>query len=229
MAESNKRRKSKPKYFLWVALILLIVVFGGKSMYGEKEKTKTTDSINSNKNKKEIPYPYRVIPALDSSQHLIAYELHKNDSEDADYGAICSKYPKYSAIIKSVNPGKDDYKTNCRSVISDIVKTTGNATLEINIYDDYPSYALNEEEGTLQSMSLSKEASDSMLKHIVATYSGYIYGEYETYGENYILEYYPQTSNRYREKEKYEPKAYYNSSSQDKLNNKPRRKLFNQK
>jgi len=114
-------------------------------------------------------------------------------------------------------------------VISDIVKTTGDATLEINIYDDYQSYTLNEEVGTLQSMSLSKETSDSMLRHIVATYNGYIYGEYETYGQNYILEYYPQANNRFTEKEKYEPKAYYNSSGQDKLNNKPRRKLFNQK
>jgi len=227
MAERSKDRNAKPGYFVWAVLILLLFCVFGMRMYGKKGKPKTEDSSTSNK--KEIHYPYRVITAIDSSQHLIAYELHKNDSEDADYGAICSKYPKYSAIIKNVNPEKDDYKTNCRSVISDIIKTTGTATLEINIYDDYQSYSLNEEEGTLQSMSLSKDASDSMLKHIIATYDGYIYGDYETYGENYTLEYYPLANNRYTEKEKYEPKAYYNSGSQENLNNKPRRKLFNQK
>ena len=227
MATKTRTKRNIPKYIVWPVLALLLFSAIGKRMYGAKEKTRSADSTASNK--KAIQFPYRVITALDSSQHLIAYELHKNDSEVADYGAICTKYPKYSAIIKSINPAKDDYKTNCRSIISDIVKTTGNPTLEINIYDDYQAYTLSEENDALEYMSLSKCASDSLLKHIVATYDGYIYGDYEAYGQNYVLAFYPQANNRYSEQEKYEPKQNYDDTAKEKLDSKVRMKLFNQK
>src|SRR5580693_7983332 len=68
------------------------------------------DKLHLKKNKLEVPVkkddsdlPYRTITTPDSSR-LIAYEFHKGKGDGGRYLAC-------SAIIKNVDPAKDDYKT----------------------------------------------------------------------------------------------------------------------
>ena len=226
MPGENKHKKSIAGYIIGLAFLFAIFISYKKSL--DRGKNQASQTVVTDSNKRERPLPYRVITSLDSSQHLIAYEFHSDDSADADYGSICVRYPKFSAIIKNTNPAKDDYKNNCRSIISDIIKTTGTPTLEVNIYDDYQAYQVSESGNTMEFMSISKSEMDSLQKHIVATYYGEIYGDYEEYGENYILSYYPQTNGHYTEQEKYDPKKFYNDASQEKLKKEVRMKLYNQ-
>jgi hypothetical protein len=176
-------------------------------------------------NKKEAVLPYRVINAINDSQLLIAYEFHKNDSEDQGYYGESVKYAKFSAIIKNIDPTKDDYKTYCKSIIADITKTTGTATLEVSIYDNSETYELAEIKYAKQHGVLNKSEMDSVAKHTIANYCGEIYGENQEYGENDILLYYPEAGNRYTTQEKYDPN---NDTLQSKFQRRVRMKLFNQ-
>ncbi len=172
----------------FVVLLLMLIACGNGNVK-EKKLIKVSDTV-------KVEFPYRTINAPDSNSYLIAYEFHTGNSDD-------SRYLECSAVIKSIDPTKDDYKTICRSVVADIIKTTGTDNIAIYIYDNYEAYTLAELKYGQQFKVLNKTETDTVELHRVADYYGKM-RESESQ-DNHTLRFYSQANNRFTEKEVYEP------------------------
>ena len=76
----------------------------------------------------------------------------------------------YNAIIRPINPSKDDYKGYCKYIVREILKTANDKNLTIIIYDDKKACTLYESinDGVLLSKKDYKYSSD----HVIASYIG---------------------------------------------------------
>ena len=184
-----------------VFILALTPVF--KKIYHKKGKAR--DSSN------QVLYPYRVITASDSNRQLIAYELFENDNDNDYYTFGYTRC--FGAILKSIDPARDDYKMYCRAIIADVVKMAGTDAIIVTIYDDYESFelselrpvhdlsALNEAE---QSEVSFQDKSSYVNKHFIACYYGHDHGHDNEVSSGYLF-FYPQANNHYHETENYQP------------------------
>jgi hypothetical protein len=177
----------KVKYTLLVLLIIAVEMLGRMNM--KKNKDKTLPLVIKN----NIALPLRTVNASDNSQRLFAYQLISDQYFKDGEGMV---YQEYSAIIEEINPGKDDYKAYCISVIKDILKMTTVENVTVNIYDSYEAYEYSEFDFGKTFKGVSKEEMDSIDKHTVAEYSCVL--GYESY--DHTLWFYPQAKNAYTEK-----------------------------
>ena len=143
---------------------------------------------------KAVAQPYRIISAADT-QELFAYELHKKRLTQYDYTEYC-------AVIRNIDPAKDDYKAYCRSVVADIIKTEGNNRIWVTIYDSNEAYDLYEVRFSQQYQNLDTAQSGIVEKHHVATYVG---NSDSDYGTHHQLSYYEDAKNGLAQHETYQP------------------------
>ena len=188
--ENNRRQKKQDP--LWVeALILSLIVTIGAFIGKPREAAKT--EIDD----KVVEFPFRTVNNADT-QTLYAYELHKRK-------ATQDELPEFCAIIKNVDPSKDDYKTYCRSVIADIVKTEGTDKLLVYIYDSNEAYELYENKFLLHYNNLDTNEIDIVDKHLVASYIGNRNVGFD-YAVTHKLAYYENAHNSHTESETYQPR-----------------------
>ncbi len=76
----------------------------------------------------------------------------------------------YSAIVREINPAKDDYKAYCRYIVADAEKKIGNDQFVICIYDSKKARDIYDI--TYTKRILSKDERNYMYTHTVALYSG---------------------------------------------------------
>ena len=131
-------------------------IFTGKKEPEKKQNEPDTNVVNT---------PYRTINTAIDSQDLYAYELHKRIVMQDDL-------PEFCAIIRKVDPTKDDYRNYCRLVVSDIVKTAHTDTLIVYIYDSNEAYELYETKFLRQYQNLDTTESNIVNEHFIATYTG---------------------------------------------------------
>lgn len=178
----------KRKFAFGIILISIALIFVFGKLHLKKNK------VDAPAKKDDSDLPYRTINTLDSSR-LIAYEFHKSEGDGGRFLAC-------SAIIRNIDPARDDYKTWCRSIIADIIKTSGTDKIEVCIYDNYEAYLLSEVKAGQHFEPLTKGESDTVDRHTVATY----YGDIDDYYENgHTLRFYSEAHNHYTETEVYEP------------------------
>ena len=137
--------------------------------------------------KPDVSFQYRTIPTSDSADDLVAYEFHKRKGDNGvDYDC--------SAIIRRMNPAKDNYKMYCKAVIVDIMTSLNTDNLNVTIYDDYQAYVLSEIKSN-QFGGISQVETDSVNKHIVAMYNNDI-----DWGDTVRnMSYYSRAGNAYTE------------------------------
>lgn len=151
----------------------------------EKERPVKTGS-------EKVLFPYRTISIAQNSDSLLAYELRY---ESSNYG----RYTEYEAVIRNINPAKDDYKMYCKEVIRDIKKTTGKERIGVSIYDSYEAFYLNHSELKKKRFIDTSEAK-FIAQHTVATY----HGDIDYSGDcNCSLIYYPDAANGHYKKESF--------------------------
>ncbi len=181
----HKRIKNTHRHGLIIFILVLLAVWEKSFLkIGRKHHPDKTDEV----------MPYRTINAMDGSNTLIAYEFHVRNED--------GRTPECSAIIKKVDPSRDDYKTFCRSVVADIVKTMGTDRISISIYDDYEAYDLSEVKSAQQFKILNNNELDSVSKHTVAVYTGDTYCDR---GNGHFLYFYAEAKNKYTEQEVVDP------------------------
>ena len=172
-----------------ILLIAALVVCVGSFFIKDALKKDTNNAVCKN----EEPYPYRTVNDIDSSGALYPYEFHKIDGN--------AYYKECAAIIKKIDPSADNYKSYCRSVIADIIKSMGTDNIEICIYDDDRAYELSEVELDGNFKGMDKSEMDALDAHLVAIYHGDI-GQND---DNHTLYFYREANNRYTENEAFEP------------------------
>jgi len=178
---------AKSRYTEWVIIFVFITLSVLNNV-----RVKNAKRILPSK-KDGVFLPYRTVSAIDGSGVLFPYEFQKLDG--AGY------YTECVAIIKNIDPAKDDYKTYCRSVISDIVKTAGAENLEVYVYDDNEAYEASEVRLGEEFKGINKSEMDSLEQHLVAVYHGKMNDD----DDNFTLYFYQQAHNRYTENEAFEP------------------------
>jgi len=90
----RRMKRLLPILIIIVCIVSLVPVFR-KNVVGNRNGADTIA-------KTAAVLPYRVIKASDSSQELIGYELFEN--------AIDGYTRCFSAIVRSIDPSRDDYK-----------------------------------------------------------------------------------------------------------------------
>lgn len=176
--------------FSVTVLICLALLVAAALVRAPLFKVKNTDST-------AVVQPFRTLrPAVDS-QELYAYELHKRKVAQ-------DELPEYCAIIRKVDPAKDDYKAYCRLVVSDIVHSVGNDKIVIYIYDSNEAYELYETKFLEHYTNLDIAEQNTVDEHLVATYTGMrAWGE--DYSATHQLSYYENARNGKAEHEIYKP------------------------
>ncbi|MCW3122237.1 MAG: hypothetical protein JWQ38_1729 [Flavipsychrobacter sp.] len=137
--------------------------------------------------KPDVSFQYRTIATSDSADDLVAYEFHKRKGDNGvDYSC--------SAIIRRMNPAKDNYKKFCKAVIVDIMTSLNTDNVDVTIYDDYQAYVLGEIKSN-RFGGISQAESDSVNSHIVAMYNNDI-----DWGDTVRnMSYYSKAGNAYTE------------------------------
>ena len=189
MTDATPNGRKKSKYALPVVLLIMAAL-----LIVQNIRPKKVITANEPGRKKDSLRPYRVISSINDSQQLMSYIFHQSADDEMN----CKEC---SAVIRAIDPAKDDYKTYCKSVINDIVKTMGTDHIEITLYDDDKAYELLEIQSAQQMEMLTDVDFDSVSQHVVATY----YGARGDYVDNHLLHYYPQAGNRYTAQEIYFP------------------------
>jgi hypothetical protein len=141
-----------------------------------------------------ITFPYRVIDSNPGRDQLYAYILHRGDDRD-------DPFPRYSAVIRHMDLERDDYKTYCKLVIHDGVKSMGSDKIRISIYDDEQTWELAEIKWKENFRTLEKPEQDTVDRHAVASYSGGIRDDEYTHRLNFF----PDAKNSYTSNEIYFP------------------------
>jgi len=127
-----------------------------------------------------------LLVAATLSTHHLAFAQTARNEQKIDYELYKSRYgyhDQYSAIVRPINPGKEDYKAYCRYVAKDIIKKAGSNKILIAIYDNkqaYTSYQSSNNNPTTKQYNFIKQ-------HTVGQYSGVIIDD-ET--ANHMLTYY---------------------------------------
>jgi hypothetical protein len=189
----GKQTRMRFKYFSIVILAVAAEALVGR--YLKMDEPKAAPKANTD----SVAFPYRTVNALDTSRDLIAYEFHERRCRD------CYQYLACSAIIKNIDPAKDNYKTVCKSIIADVVRTTSTDRIELTIYDNYEAYELGELKYAQKYMVLSSSENDTVNRHTIATYLG---DPNDNYNTNHTLYFYPEAKNRFTEHELYEPETH---------------------
>ncbi len=158
--------------FIVVAVVSIITVLAAMD-FARKYRVKQPQPST------EVTFPYRIVDSTGDSQKLYAYILHREDDGH-------DPFVTYSAVIRHIDPAKDNYKTYCKYVIHDIVKTAGTGKIYISLYDDDHAWELSEVKFKQQFKPLNKPEQDSVDKHAVATYNGGIYDDEHTHRLNFF-------------------------------------------
>ena len=187
---NNKHRRWSRILPAIVSLLIAGVI--GKSICAHKNTGKHPLTKSDS-----VVFPYRTI--MDSNQNLVAYELHQRAGQGED-----QQYTEYCAIIRTIDPLKDDYKTYCKSVVSDIIKTGGTDKIVVYIYDSSEAYALYEVDVLTRFRLLTEQESDLVDRHLIATFYGNRPDYYED-NSKYTLSYYEYANNGHSEHESYMP------------------------
>jgi hypothetical protein len=188
-----KRKPSKIGY----VIILTLLIAGFFWIKEKKNQKKIKDKLNMKLTRAEVALPYRTINAPDSDD-LFSYKLVANEFyKDLDG----MPYQEFSAILKTVDLSKDDYKTYCTTVIKDILKTTPTGNVTVYLYDDYDAYQSSELNVSPEFKALSVKEKDSMDRHTIAAY----YCQLGNEGYDRALWFFPETHNKLTEKVLFEP------------------------
>lgn len=188
MENNSRQKKQNP---LWVeALVLLLIVFAATFA------VRSGSHAQHEPDDKAIVFPFRTVNNPDT-QTLYAYELHKRRVAQDELPELC-------AIIKNVDPAKDDYKTYCKLVVNDIVRTSGTDKLVVYIYDSNEAYELYENKFLYQYKNLDTNESSLVDRHLIATYTGSRNNSYDYY-TGPQLAYYENAHNGRNESETYQP------------------------
>ncbi len=167
-----------------IIIVAFVVTLSGFDFFNYPYKKFT-------KNKSDSLLPYRAITSIDSSGKLLPYILHKNVGDEINS-------QEFTAIIKSINPAKDDYKVYCKSIIADIAKSITTNGITVYIFDDEKAGELHQA-GYIGQVSFLDSAETVLVeKHTVAVYNGHMPDER---WENYTISFYEYTGNGYAEKE----------------------------
>ncbi len=87
----------------------------------------------------------------------------------------------YTAIIRPINPAKDDYKAYCRYIVKDIAKKAGTNKMVVEIVDNRKAYELYEIKHLQNGNILNRNDMGFVEKHTVGAYQGGLPGEPDTY------------------------------------------------
>jgi hypothetical protein len=188
------KKKNKYRNVIIIAILVSLAVWEKRSAR-VIVKPPGSDTLFSANDLKVKAYQYKTINVPDSTHQLLAYEFHayKGDGHGADYSC--------SAIIKKIDPAKDNYKLYSRAVIADIINTMNTDDIEVNIYDDYNAFVLAEQNNGNVFKLLTKAEEDSVCRHTVATYDTRERG----WATNIrTITYYAQAGNKYTGQEPYE-------------------------
>ena len=199
MVKINSIFNSNGRRYPNVVLALVFLLLAGAGAFirphlantGHKPDDKDKPGNNA------VAFPYHTITTAVDSQDLYAYELHKRV-------AMQDELPEYCAVIRQVDPAKDDYKTYCKLVISDIIKTTGTDKLVVYIYDSNEAYELYETKFLQHYTNLDTVEMNTVNEHSIATYTGKREFCWD-YSENYLLSYYGSAHNGRTGQEAYQP------------------------
>ena len=142
----------------------------------------------------KVILPFHTISMPGSSQDLYAYELHRRQIPQDDM-------PEYCAVVRNIDPARDDYKAYCRAVVADIMKTTGSKKIIVYVYDSNEAYHLYEVRFLLQLQNLDAREMATVNDHHIATYIGErANGDYEVSRQ---LSFYEDAHNGYTGQEPY--------------------------
>jgi len=195
---NTERMLQKKQYIFWIKFIA-ILLFVGSAMFRYSKRVKSKKEPEE----KVITNPYRIINNPGDEQNLYAYELHKRKVPQDELTEFC-------AVIRNQDPAKDDYKAYCKSVIADIVKTSGTDRLIVYIYDSNEAYELYETKFLQRFHNLDTTESDLVAEHLVATYIG---ERDNYYGTHHQLSFYEDAHNGHSERETYWPVSKQNAES----------------
>lgn len=140
---------------------------------------------------------YKTIYNPDNALDVVGFELH----EDEPYDDGNTKCACFNAVVRNLDPDKDNYKSICRDIITDIIHTCGDKEVRVNIYDSFEAYKLAVDDNDGRRILTTKEEQYAN-EHRVATYCAAVNDDY--YGEDaYCITFYPDACNRRIEKEMY--------------------------
>jgi hypothetical protein len=181
--ESHRRKIVSIGLMLFFGIIIC-----GRSFKFHNDLTKESTTAH-------FPYKtiYKTIPDSENAIGLIDYELH----EDGEYTDGEETYPTYNAVIKNIDKD-DNYKSLCKDVVTDIIKTCGDKRVIVNIYDSFEAYSLAMNEERLDKF-LTNEEEATINSHRVATYV--LDHTNNTDEEIGVLTYYPDAKNGLKENE----------------------------
>jgi hypothetical protein len=190
----NKTTKGKIKHTAVITLLVLLAVWDHSNMKVTTGKN-GTDSPGeaATDTPKPALFQYKTIAIPDSTNQLLGYEFH---AWKGDYGVDYSCF----AIIKKIDPAKDNYKLYSRAIVADIISAIGTSDIDVTIYDDYQAYTLAELNGGQEFKMLTKIEEDSINDHTVANYHARSGGWCDN---THMLSFYTQAGNNYTENEPY--------------------------
>lgn len=111
-----------------------------------------------------LPTIFKTIPSVHTDTGLLGYELHTTVLRDPrDMGTR----RVYSAVIRELEPGTDDYRAMCRDIVTDIIETYGQTQMTINIFDSFEAYCFYESDNR---MGTQWSSGDLLGTHMVASY-----------------------------------------------------------
>jgi hypothetical protein len=183
-----ERRKRK---ITWIMVLLFfgIIIFGRVFKFHN-------EVAQEEKSTAHLPYQtlYKTIPDSENAIGLIGYELH----DDGEYFDGDETYPTFSAVVKNIDTKNDNYRSLCKDVLADIIRTCGDKHVIVNIYDSFEAYTLARSAES-QYKLLNKEEEDTINNHRVATYEITYTNDHDD--PVYQLTYYPDAVNGLSEKE----------------------------
>ncbi len=191
----SKTTKGKIKHTAIITLLVLLAVWDHANTTVTAGKN-GADSPREGATETPTPalFQYKTIALPDSTNQLLGYEFH---AWKGDYGLDYS----CCAIIKKIDPAKDNYKLYSRAIVADIISAIGTSDIDVTIYDDYQAYVLAELNSGKQFKLLTRVEEDSINDHTVATYHARSGGWCDN---THMLSFYTQAGNNYTENEPYQ-------------------------
>lgn len=193
MTNLSPAQKKKNRYRIGIIIWILVML----AIYSRLDIKAVADPVD-NIAKIDTPTPalfqYKTIALPDSTNQLLGYEFH---AWKGDYGLDYS----CCAIIKKIDPAKDNYKLYSRAIVADIISAIGTSDIDVTIYDDYQAYVLAELNSGKQFKLLTRVEEDSINDHTVATYHARSGGWCDN---THMLSFYTQAGNNYTENEPYQ-------------------------
>ena len=83
---------------------------------------------------------------------------------------VAGATPWYSAVIRNIDPAKDDYKAYCRYLVSEVGRKVGGPNFVLYIYDNAKAYNRYEVDFLQHRKMLGPEARAYIHRHAVGAY-----------------------------------------------------------